>query len=535
MRTVLPRAALLTIPCMTEREAAAANPRRWWTLVAMTGSLSMIMLDSTVVGVALPTIQADVGLGADGRGWVVNGYLLALASCLALGGRIGDVIGRPSAFRVGMVGFMLASIGCGVAQEPWQLVVGRIAQGIFAAIMQPASAAIVTDSFAPGERGKAMAAYAGISLLFLAAGPVIGGAIIEAASWRWVFWLNLPVAAASLALSWKVGLPSVQRARRPVDALSVALILSGMPLLVGGLQSIASRGWDAPAPWVIAGSGATLMLIFTLRQWRLSAHGRALIDLPMLRDRGLLGDCLTLFFIQFATIGQTIFLAIYFQDALGFEPLRAGVATLPLLIPVLFVIHVAGRMYDRVGVRRPVLIGLTLAVIGVAIEVAGIASGIYAVIAAGMALLGTGLGFAMTPTNTDALSRVDPTRRGEASGILNSFRQVGSSLGLAFMVVIVGILTQASFSAFVGERNLSSHPERSSELVARALGGDLGAAGELASRAPEIAQATSDARRRGMVTGFAAQCASMGLALAVAVSLVRPPKQGHGVPATPTT
>jgi hypothetical protein len=255
----------------------------------------------------------------------------------------------------------------------------------------------------------------------------------------------------------------------------------------------------------------------------------------MLRDRGLLGDCLTLFFIQFATIGQTIFLAIYFQDALGFEPLRAGVATLPLLIPVLVVIHVAGRMYDRVGVRRPVLIGLTLAVVGVAVEVAGIATGIYAVIAAGMALLGTGLGFAMTPTNTDALSRVDPARRGEASGILNSFRQVGSSLGLAFMVVIVGILTQASFSSFLGERSLSGHPERSSELVARALGGDLGAAGELASRAPEIAQATSDARRRGMVTGFAAQCASMGLALAVAVSLVRPPQRGHGVPATPTT
>ena len=503
--------------------------------MAMTGSLSMIMLDSTVVGVALPTIQADVGLGAEGRGWVVNGYLLALASCLALGGRIGDVIGRPSAFRVGMVGFMLASIGCGVAQEPWQLVIGRIAQGVFAAIMQPASAAIVTDSFAPGERGKAMAAYAGISLLFLAAGPVIGGAIIEAASWRWVFWLNLPIAAASLALSSRVGLPSVKRARRPVDALSVALILAGMPLLIGGLQSVASRGWDAPAPWVLAGTGALLMLTFARRQWRLSAHGRALIDLPMLRDRGLLGDCLTLFFIQFATIGQTIFLSIYFQDALGFDPLRAGIATLPLLVPVLIVIHVAGRMYDRVGVRTPVLIGLTLAVSGVAVEVAGIATGIYMVIAAGMALLGAGLGFAMTPTNTDALSRVDPARRGEASGILNSFRQVGSSLGLAFMVVIVGILTQASFSGFVDERDLANHPERSSTLVARALGGDLAAAEELASRAPEIGQAAADARRRGMVTGFAAQCASMGLALVVAVSLVRPPTRGHGVPATPTT
>jgi EmrB/QacA subfamily drug resistance transporter len=501
----------------------------------MTGSLSMIMLDSTVVGVSLPTIQADVGLGAAGRGWVVNGYLLALASCLALGGRIGDVIGRPSAFRVGMIGFMLASIGCGVASEPWHLVAGRVAQGIFAAIMQPASAAIVTDSFAPGERGKAMAAYAGISLLFLAAGPVIGGAIIEVASWRWVFWLNLPVAAASLALSLAVGLPAVRRAPRPVDALSVGLILCGMPLLVGGLQSVASEGWAAPAPWVMSAGGAILMITFALRQWSLSAHGRALIDLPMLRDRGLLGDCLTLFFIQFATIGQTIFLSIYFQDALGFDPLRSGLATLPLLIPVLVVIHVAGRMYDRVGVRKPVLIGLTLAVAGVALEVAGIASGIYAVIATGMALLGTGLGFAMTPTNTDALSRVDPSRRGEASGILNSFRQVGSSLGLAFMVVVVGILTHASYPSLVERRGIDGADAAPVGLVSRALGGDLAASKELAELSPDLALAASDARTIGAVTGFAAQCASMGIALAVAVALVRPPRHGHGVPVTPTT
>jgi fucose permease len=242
-----------------------------------------------------------------------------------------------------------------------------------------------------------------------------------------------------------------------------------------------------------------------------------------------------MFFIQFATIGQTIFLSIYLQDAMGFDPLHAGVATLPLLIPVLIVIHVAGRMYDRVGVRTPVLIGLSLAVAGVAVEVAGIAIGTYPVIATGMVLLGAGLGFAMTPTNTDALSRVDPSRRGESSGILNSFRQVGSSLGLAFMVVIVGILTQATFSSYVDERSLAVARDRSPELVARALGGDLAAAEELAAQSPEIAQATADARRRGMVTGFAAQCASMGLALVAAVSLVRPPKQGHGVPATPTT
>lgn len=494
----------------------------------MTGSLSMIMLDSTVVGVALPSMQEDLGLSASARGWVVNGYLLALATCLALGGRLGDVIGRPSAFRIGMVGFMLSSIACGIAAEPWHLVAGRVAQGLCAAVMQPASAAIVADTFAPGERGKAMAAYAGISLLFLAAGPVIGGALVQAASWRWVFWLNMPIAAASLALVWAIAIPRVDRPRRPTDPLSVTMLLLGMPLLIGGLQSVRALEFRDPAPWAAAAAGAAVLATFILRQFALSARGRALIELPMLRDRGLLGDCLTMFFIQFATVGQSIYLSIYFQDSLGMGALNAGLASLPLLVPVLVVIHVAGRMYDRVGVRRPVLIGLTLAVAGAAIEVTGISMGSYPVIAAGMAALGTGLGFAMTPTNTDALSRVDPARRGEASGILNTFRQLGSSLGMAAMVVGVGLVTEASFPAIVKARGLEAQGAAQDALAARALGGDLGAARELHDRAPDVGAAAADARRQGMASGFAAQCASMGIALAVAAALVRPPSPRPG-------
>lgn len=518
---------------MTHGETSHAHPRRWWTLVAMTGSLSMIMLDSTVVGVALPSMQEDLGLTALARGWVVNGYLLALAACLALGGRLGDVIGRPNAFRAGMVGFMAASIACGVADAPWQLVAGRVAQGVCAAMMQPASAAIVADTFAPGERGKAMAAYAGISLLFLAAGPVIGGALVQAASWRWVFWLNLPIAAASLALVWAIAIPRVERPRRPTDMLSVGMLLCGMPLLVGGLQSVRALDFGNPAPWAAAAAGAVVLGAFSVRQFALSGRGRALIELPMLRDRGLLGDCLTMFFIQFATVGQSIFLSIYFQDSLGMNALDAGLASLPLLVPVLVVIHVAGRMYDRGGVRRPVLIGLTLSVAGAAIEVAGISMGSYPVIAAGMACLGTGLGFAMTPTNTDALSRVDPARRGEASGILNTFRQIGSSLGMAAMVVGVGLVTEASFPAIVKARGLEQQAASAGDAAARALGGDLGASRELRERAPAVGAAAAEARRQGMASGFAAQCASMGIALAVAAALVRPPSRAHGAQPAP--
>ncbi|MEC8819089.1 MAG: MFS transporter, partial [Planctomycetota bacterium] len=196
---------------MRADEQVVATPGRWLILLAMTGSLAMIMLDTTVVAVALPSIQKSLGVDQNMLEWVIVAYLVILASFMALGGRFGDVIGKPRAFVIGIIGFGVSSLLSGLAWNGEALIGFRIMQGFFAVIMQPSSSAIVINSFAPGERGKAMAVYAGIPLLFLTAGPVLGGFITQYGSWRYCFLLNVPVAAMVSVAAIILRIPDVRK------------------------------------------------------------------------------------------------------------------------------------------------------------------------------------------------------------------------------------------------------------------------------------------------------------------------------------
>ncbi len=419
-------------------ESAGSN-RRWLTLVAMTGSLSMIMLDSTIIGVALPHIQSSLEMDATTRAWSVNGYLVALASWVALGGRLGDRIGRVAAFRIGMIGFVAASVACALAPTGWAFVAARVAQGLFAATMQPASAAIVIDSFPAQQRGRAMATYAGISLLFLAGGPLIGGVLVEYASWQWCFWLNIPISILSLSLTVALRLRVARGAARRTDWLSALLLCCGIPTLIVGLQEIGLRGIHTAESVLPTLMGAVMLTVFVRRQLCLS---EPLIDLRLLRDRGLLGDALVLFLLQAINVGQAIYGSMFLQTVLDFTPLQAGLGSLPLLVPVLIVVHFAGRLYDKRGPRLPLLIGLSFATLGAIIEAAGVYLLSYPTLAVGMFFFGTGCGFAMSPANADALGRVSPQQRGEASGIVQTMRQVGATTGVAAMVIAMHLIPE---------------------------------------------------------------------------------------------
>lgn len=441
------------------------SDRKWITLVAMTGSLSMIMLDSTVLGVALPSIQRELHIDGAMQAWSVNGYLVAMASWVALGGRIGDIVGRVWAFRLGMIGFMLASIGCALAPTGLLFVMARIVQGICAGTMQPASAAIVVDLYPPERRGRAMAAYAGISLLFLAGGPIVGGALVGWASWHWCFWLNVPIAIVSLGLTAKLVLSNSRGAPRPIDWTSIAMLLIGMPLLISGLQENWRIGDLALGTWS-AVVGALIVALFIRRQLG-SEHPT--IDYWLLRNKAIAADAVVLFCMQFINVGQGIYGSLYFQTVLGFSPLNAGVATLPLLVPVLVVVHYAGRMYDRTGPRTPLVLGLTLVLIGSVIETFGFVGHHYPTIAVGMAVLGCGCGFAMSPANADALSRVTPAQRGEVSGIVQSMRHFGSTLGVAMQVSLIMWLSSASTENSVAPSGLAPSFVLHSAVAAIAL------------------------------------------------------------------
>ena len=405
----------------------------------MTGSLSMIMLDSTIIGVALPHIQKSLEMDATARAWSINGYLVAMASWVALGGRLGDRIGRVVAFRIGVVGFVAASIACALAPSGWFFVAARIGQGLFAATMQPASAAIVIDSFPTQQRGRAMATYAGISLLFLAAGPLIGGAFVEYASWQWCFWLNVPIALVSLSLTLALQLHVPRGALRRTDWLSALLLCSGIPIFIFGMQDIGLRGVLSAQTWMSTLIGAAILFTFARRQYQLA---QPLIDLRLLRDRGFLGDALVLFFLQAINVGQAIYGSLFMQTVLGFTPFQAGLGSLPLLIPVLVIVHFAGRLYDRRGPRLPLLIGLSFATLGTLVEAGGVYYLSYPTLAVGMFLFGTGCGFAMSPANADALGRVAPQQRGEASGIVQTMRQVGATTGIAAMVIVMHLIPE---------------------------------------------------------------------------------------------
>jgi EmrB/QacA subfamily drug resistance transporter len=415
-------------------------PRKWLTLLAMTGSLCMILLDTTVVGVALPTMQADLNLSQVQAQWVVNAYVLALASLVALGGRAADTLGRVPVFVAGVTLFAASSAACALAGGAAEIIGWRAMQGVAAAIMQPASASLVVNSFAPGERGKAMAVYAGIPMLFLAAGPPIGGAVTQWAGWSWNFWLNLPVAALALVLTAVARPVEARTARRGADPLGAVLLLTGLPAFVFGLMEGAERGWADATVWLAIGAGSLLLPVFLWWEWR---HPSPLLAVRLLADRVILADCMILASMQFALVGLVIFGSVYLQAVMDMDPLKAGVAMLPLLLPLLLVVHVGGRLYDRRGLRLPALLGTSLATLGMAVQAIAASLQHYPLLALGMVTLGTGVGLVMSPTNVDAMSRAGAAQRGQASGVSQTFRQVGGCLGVAVVgAVIMGMFTR---------------------------------------------------------------------------------------------
>ena len=445
-----------------------SQQRRWLVLVAMTGSLAMIFVDMTVVGVALPKIGGALGMGDAGQAWIVTSYLLTLASLMALGGRIGDLVGKVPAFIAGVLLFAAASVVCGSASTASHMIVGRVLQGVAACLMQPASGALVIGAFAPGERGKAMAVYVGIPLMFMALGPVLGGVIVQHLGWQWVFWLNLPIAVGAVALT-VVARPRDARSQdRHIDWLGGAMLLCGLPPLVFGIQrmgAVAESGaapWRDPATLLAIAWGAAVLALFVRRQWR---HPRPLLRLHLFADHALAADAITIACMQFAMTGLVIAGSVYAQEVLGFTPTQAGASLLPMLAPVILVVHVAGRWYDRAGVRAPASWGTAMATAGMLVQAAGAWVMSYPVMAAGMFVLGLGIAFTMSPTNTDALGRVSHADRGQVSGLVQTLRQVGGSVGVAIVAATVSICLE-----WFGAPADGAAPEAVREATAHAYG-----------------------------------------------------------------
>jgi EmrB/QacA subfamily drug resistance transporter len=418
--------------------------RKWWTLGAMCFALFMIMLDNTVVNVALPSIQRDLGASISGLEWTINGYTLSFAVLLATGGRLGDIFGRRRMFLIGVVVFALSSATAGLAQSATDLVVSRVVQGVGAALMMPGTLSIITDAFPAHERGKAMGTWAGVSALALAVGPVLGGFLTEHVSWRAIFYLNLPVAAGAVAAT----VFAVRESRdttvgREVDYLGVGVLTASLTALV--LALVEGNGWGWGSTGIVALLAGALLgfAAFVALELRVKAP---MVEFRFFSDRNFLGAVVVALIITFAMMGVFFFLALYMQDILRYSPLEAGVRFLPSTLMIVGVAPVAGRLADRFGPRWLIVAGLTLLTAslytftGIAVD-----SG-YLDLLPGFMLLGIGIALTMSPMTSAAMNAVAVEKAGIASGVLSMFRMVGGSLGVAVSGAIFQGVAGSSFA-----------------------------------------------------------------------------------------
>jgi EmrB/QacA subfamily drug resistance transporter len=409
--------------------------RRWWILGAMSGVLGLVVLDETVVGVALAEIRTDLGMSQVASHWVVNAYLLAFTCLVALGGRLGDSLGHRGFFVLGAAIFGLASLAAGLAPAGAWLIGARAVQGIGAAILFPSSWAMMTTIFPPTERGFAFGIQTTIAGIFMSSGPLVGGFFAEVVSWRWIFWINLPIVAV---IGWVVlaaWIPSPEERRRATstgpgsfDGLGLITLVVGLIALVVALMEGAEWGWDATATLALAGGGIVLLVVFTVTETR---RVRPLIELDLLRIPTFTGGNLVFFVFQFDKIVIFVFVALYLQDVLHETPIEAGLAILTAIVPTLFTSLLAGRSADRFGSRGPLMVGLLLNASALIVVGFGAVQQSYSLVVLPLVIWGATLPFLSVCPRRALMGAVPSTKQGQASGVNLTIQMLGGTIGMA--------------------------------------------------------------------------------------------------------
>jgi EmrB/QacA subfamily drug resistance transporter len=511
------------------RHLITDDNRKWWTLGAMCFALFMIMLDNTVVNVALPSIQRDLHASISGLEWTINGYTLSFAVLLATGGRLGDIFGRRRMFLFGVTIFALSSATAGLAPDATSLVISRVVQGVGAALMMPATLSIITNAFPANERGKAMGMWAGVSALALAVGPVLGGFLTESVSWRAIFYLNIPVAIGAVAAS----LFAVRESRdntvgREVDYAGVAVLTGALTALILALVEGNSWGWGSTeivALLIGAGVGFAAFVAVELR-----------VKVPMVEfrffaDRNFLGAVVVALIVSFSMLGVFFFLALYMQDILGYSPLEAGVRFLPSTLMIVLVAPVAGRMADRFGPRW--LIAGGLAIVSASLfSFSGIAvDSSYLDLLPGFMLLGIGIALTMSPMTSAAMNAVAVEKAGIASGVLSMFRMVGGSLGVAVTGAIFQGLIKSQLDSELAGTGVSA--AQRSELTHQFGGGSTEALHGMApAQARHVVAAGQDAFVYALGHAMTVSGAVALAGAAVGATAIRAKRKGISAEAT---
>jgi EmrB/QacA subfamily drug resistance transporter len=417
--------------------------KKWWTLGAVSVGLFVIMLDNTVVNVALPAMRRSLHMSLSELEWVVAGYALTFAALMLTGGKLADFLGRRLIFMLGLAVFTGSSLACGLAPNGQFLIGARVVQGFGGALMNPATLSIITATFPPRERGKAIGIWAGVSAMALAIGPLVGGLLTEHVNWNWIFFINVPVGAIGLlVIPLFVEESRDQSIGQRLDLPGLVSSAVGLFGLTYGFIEANTYGWTSGRILTAFSLAVVGLVVFVL----LERHQRVpMLDLSLFRQRTFGGANGAMLFVGVAMFGTFFYVSLYMQNVLGYSPVEAGASFLPLTLLVSALAPRTGALADRFGSRWLVGGGMTL-LAGMLFYFAFLgAHESFWKLLPGLLLGGTGMAMTMTPVTAAAMSAVAVDKAGVGSAVLNSARQVGGSLGIAVMGAIV-----ASSSTYLG-------------------------------------------------------------------------------------
>jgi len=465
----------------TGSTGSAGGGSRNLILTAMIFAVAMTFIDQTIVSIAAATVQKDLGLSSSGIQWAINAYLLTLAALFAFGGRLGDILGHRRMVVLGVIIFAAASALCGATPrgsgaEAW-LITFRAIQGLGGALMFPAAIAIVVQTFDLRSRGRALALFFGIAGGLTGVGPIAGGYLIQW-TWRSIFWINVPVAIIALILI-ALSRPPNEKHPAPIDYRGLALIVGGVGLSVFGFQQSAQWGWGNPWIWIAIAVGVVLLAVFAVVERQTESP---LINVRIFENRTFTVQNIVLGVASMAFIPVFFFASTYGQISLGQKATTSSLSILWFFIGFVTFAQIGGRMLDRAGAKRPVVIGCVLACVGFALwagKVTSLDSGsltIYIIVA------GAGMGLMLGPANTDAINRASRYSYGEATGITQTVRNYGASLGFAILGTILINRFRSQITDSLTARGMPG-PAAAAEAskLAQLQGGASGSGGSSAS------------------------------------------------------
>jgi EmrB/QacA subfamily drug resistance transporter len=493
-------------------------------LTAMIFAVAMTFIDQTIVSIAAPTVQHDLGLSSSGMQWAINAYLLALAALFAFGGRLADTVGQRTMAVTGVIIFAAASALCGAtpsggAAEAW-LVTFRAVQGLGGAIMFPAAIAIVVATFDLHSRGRALALFFGIAGGLTAIGPIAGGYLIQW-TWRSIFWINVPVAIIALVLI-AISKPGNEHRPAPIDYRGLALVVGGVGLSVFGFQQSALWGWGNPAIEVCIAAGIVLLVVFYLVELHTEAP---LMNVRIFRNQTFLVENIILGIAMMAFIPVFFFASIYGQVALGEKATTSSLLILYFFIGFVVAAQIGGRMLDRIGAKRPVVLGCALAAAGFFVwagQVSKLQSGSLVI---WIIMAGAGMGLMLGQANTDAINRASRFSYGEATGITQTVRNYGASLGFAILGTVLISVFRSNITSSLTAQGV---PAQAAAVQAAKIAQLQGGSGNIAT-IPQFIRADFAVATKDVLYGMGVV---MAVAAVVAILGLKGGRQQEAAPAT---